>query len=409
MRILYLSHYFPPEGNAPASRVHELCKRWVRLGHQVSVITCAPNVPDGKVYQGYHNRLSQREWVDGIEVIRVWTYIAANQGTVRRIANYLSYAVTATLRAQLLPRPDIIVATSPQFFCGWAGVLSKWLSGRPLMLEIRDLWPESIVAVGAMRQPQLLALLEALELRMYGAADHITTVGEGYRARLLEKGVPEAKLTVITNGVDRELYASRPPDRALAARLGVEDRFVCCYAGTIGMASGLDIVLRAARELRARGDTSVCFLLVGEGAVRAELQAQAEREGLDNVIFTGRLPKADMPAVLSVADCCLVHLKKTELFETVLPSKLFEALAMRRPVILGVRGDAARVLEESGGGLCIEPEDDGALLEAIERLRGEPGLAQRFGERGEAHVVGRYDRDRLAGEYLGVLDDVARG
>ena len=403
MRILFFSHYFPPEGNAPASRVHEICKRWVATGHHVTVITCAPNVPDGKVYEGYSNRFTQRTWVDGIEVIRVWTFIAANSGTVRRIANYLSYAFTATLRAQLLAQPDVIVATSPQFFCGWAGVLSKWLLRRPLMLEIRDLWPESIQAVGAMNNPHLLRLLEGLEARMYGAADHITTVGEGYRSRLLEKAVSADKLSVITNGIDPARYEPRPADSAMARRLGLEGKFVCVYAGTIGMACGLDVVLRAAQNLKESGEREVAFVLAGEGAVRAELQAAATRSDLDNVIFTGRLDKAEMPALLSVADCCLVHLRKTPLFTTVLPSKIFEALAMERPIILGVEGDAARVLKASGGGLCIEPENEQELIDALLQLKRDPALRSRLGVQGGTHVRKHFDRDRLADAYAELI------
>ena len=403
MRILFFSHYFPPEGNAPASRVHEICKRWVATGHHVTVITCAPNVPDGKVYEGYSNRFTQRTWVDGIEVIRVWTFIAANSGTVRRIANYLSYAFTATLRAQLLAQPDVIVATSPQLFCGWAGVLSKWLLRRPLMLEIRDLWPESIQAVGAMNNPHLLRLLEGLEARMYGAADHITTVGEGYRSRLLEKAVSADKLSVITNGIDPARYEPRPADSAMARRLGLEGKFVCVYAGTIGMACGLDVVLRAAQNLKESGEREVAFVLAGEGAVRAELQAAATRSDLDNVIFPGRLDKAEMPALLSVADCCLVHLRKTPLFTTVLPSKIFEALAMERPIILGVEGDAARVLKASGGGLCIEPENEQELIDALLQLKRDPALRSRLGVQGGTHVRKHFDRDRLADAYAELI------
>ena len=191
MRILFFSHYFPPEGNAPASRTHENCKRWVRKGHKVIVITCAPNVPDGVVYEGYRNKLYQRENVEGIGVIRVWTYIAANKGTTRRIMNYVSYMLSAVFFALFLKRPSVVIATSPQFFCGWAGVIVSRLRRVPFILEIRDIWPESIVAVGAFRSKRLLRILEWLELKMYAAAHHIITVGKGYKRKLIEKGVQE--------------------------------------------------------------------------------------------------------------------------------------------------------------------------------------------------------------------------
>ena len=188
MHVLFFSHYFPPEGNAPASRTYENCRRWVAAGHRVTVITCVPNQPDGVAYAGYRNRLRQREQLDGIEVVRVWTYLAANRGTVRRVANYVSYMLSALLFSLFLPRPDIVVATSPQFFCGWAGVIAAHVRRVPLVLEIRDLWPDSIAAVAALRNQALLGFLEQLESWLYQAADHIVTVGEGYREELLRKG-----------------------------------------------------------------------------------------------------------------------------------------------------------------------------------------------------------------------------
>ena len=173
MRILYLSHYFHPEGTAPAKRVYEMCRRWVRLGHEVTVITCAPNVPSGVVYDGYRNTWLRRETVEGIETIRVWTYLAANRGTALRIANYLSYMVLAVIAGLRTPRPDLVIATTPQFFCGWAGVWVSRLRRLPFILEIRDIWPESIVAVGALGSPRLLRLLEHWERSMYRAGTRI--------------------------------------------------------------------------------------------------------------------------------------------------------------------------------------------------------------------------------------------
>jgi colanic acid biosynthesis glycosyl transferase WcaI len=188
VRILFLTHYFPPEVNAPATRTFEHCVRWARAGHDVTVVTCAPNCPGGVVYPGFRNAWRpQVEWVEGVRVVRVWTYLAPNAGTVRRILNYLSYMASAVLASLRLPRPDVVIATSPQFFCGWAGVLVARMKRRPLVLEIRDIWPESIRAVGAIRRRPLLRLLEKLERRMYLAADHVVTVGQGYRERILQR------------------------------------------------------------------------------------------------------------------------------------------------------------------------------------------------------------------------------
>jgi glycosyltransferase involved in cell wall biosynthesis len=406
---LFFSHYFPPEGNAPASRVHALCNRWVRKGCHVTVVTCNPNVPSGRVYEGYRNRLSQTEHIDGIRVVRVWTLITANEGVTLRSVSFLSYMFMATLRALFLARPDVIVATSPQFFCGWAGVLTKWLRRRPLVLEIRDIWPESIKAVQAINRHVLFSWLEWLEIRMYRAADMIVTVGGGYRNQLLVRNVPARKLHVITNGVDKDLFEPLECDLEQKRRLGLEGRFVCSYVGTIGMACGLDVVIRAGELLRARGRDDIAFLLVGDGAVRADLEDEARARSLDNVIFLGRQAKSEIPSLIALSDCCLVHLRGAQLFQTVLPSKIFEAFAMKRPLIVGVAGHAARIAERSGGGICIEPENEQQLVAAVEALHADPSRARSLAESGHAYVWEHYDRDRLADQYLMLLESLSPG
>ena len=266
MRILFFSHYFPPEGNAPASRTYENCKRWVRDGHEVTVVTCVPNCPDGVVYEGYNNRIRpQHEVIDGIRVVRVWTYIAAHKGTVRRIMNFVSYMCSAILVSCFLCRPSIIIASSPQFFCAWAGLIAGKLRRVPRILEIRDLWPDTIVAIGAMKNSFLLRFLELLEKWMYRGATHIVTVGDGYKSKLLEKGVCENDISVITNGVDLDFFHSKPHGNNAKQLWGLEGKFVCAYVGTLGLCSGLEVVPRAARILKEKGRDDIVFLLVGDG------------------------------------------------------------------------------------------------------------------------------------------------
>ncbi len=406
MRILIFSHYFPPEVNAPASRTYDNTRRWVAAGHEVTVITCAPNCPDGVVYKGYKNKLYQREIIDGVDVIRVWTYIAANEGTIRRILNYVSYMVSAVFFSFFLKRPDVIIATSPQFFCGWAGVLSSLIRRIPFILEIRDIWPESIIAVGAMRNNRLVRVLEWLEKVMYASAGHIVTVGDGYKRRLKEKGVSEDRISVITNGINRELFNPRQPDMALKRQYGLEDAFVCSYSGTIGMACGLEIVLEAAQKLRDRGIGDIVFMLVGDGASRKDIEAQARERQLDTVILTGRQPKDKMPDFLSISDVCFVHLKKTDLFTTVMPSKIFEAAGMRKPIINGVSGFAAEFIEKAGAGINIEPENSDQLIDALMLLRNNSSLCKSYGDAGHEYVITHYDRKKLAGSYLKIISEI---
>jgi glycosyltransferase involved in cell wall biosynthesis len=408
LRILFLSHYFPPEGNAPASRVHEMCRRWVRAGHHVTVITGAPNCPTGVLFEGYRNRLWQRETIDGIDVLRVWTYITANKGTVRRILSYLSYMFAAGIAALGARRPDVLIATSPQFFCGLAGAIVSELRRLPFVLEIRDLWPASIAAVGALRTRMLLKPLELLERLMYRSATRLVTVGEGYKRELRDRGVPATRMSVIPNGVDRELFVPTEPDPALRERYGLVGRVTCAYVGTIGMASGLDVVLRAARLLKQRNRDDIRFLLVGDGAVKPDLEAVARAEGLDNVIFTGRQPKSAIPAILASIEVCLVHLKREELFKSVLPSKIFESAGMAKPVILGVEGSAAELLRDAGGGITIEPENAEQLVTALERLAADPELGRQYGRSSQAYVQKHFDRDDLSDQYLDVLRETVR-
>ena len=407
MRVLVLTHYYPPESNAPAARTHAHCRRWSAAGHEVTVVTCVPNHPRGVPYRGYRNRVHQVEELDGVRVVRLFTFLAANVGVFRRAASWLSYLAAAVLYGLLARRPDVVLATSPQFFCAWAGVLVGAARRRPLLLEIRDLWPASIAAVGAIRARPVLWALEKLERRAYAAAAHIVTVGDGYRCELIARGVAPERVSVVMNGVDTELFHPRPPNRTLAARLGVTGRFVVAWCGTIGLAHGLEVVLRAAGRLLEQGRPDIVFLLVGDGARLDALRDAAARRGLDNVVFAGRLDRAEIPEVLSCADVCLVHLRASPLFTTVMPSKIFEAAAMGRPLVLGMRGFARRFVEDAGCGLCVEPGHDGELVEAVLRLAGDPGMRRRLGEAGRAYVQGTFDRDRLASRYLELIRQFA--
>lgn len=403
MKIVFLCHYFPPEGNAPAARTFEHAKRWVAAGADVTVITSSPNVPHGRVYPGYRNRLYQVEYLDGVKVVRVWTYLAANAGTLRRTLNYLSYMISASLVGLFGSRPQILIATSPQFFCGWAGVIVSTVRRVPFVLEIRDIWPDSIAAVGAINQRFTLQMLTHLERIMYRAADHIVTVGEGYQKALLERGVPEKKLSIIPNGADLDRF---DPTRVRRKKPPVHKNnssaadFRCLYVGTIGMASRLDLVLSAAAALEQRGDKSVEFWIVGDGADRERLETIARSKGLGNVKFTGLVRKSEIPELIEQSSACLVHLRNDPLFKTVLPSKMFEAMAMAKPVILGVAGAAKKILQEAAAGLTIRPENHRDLLHAIDTLKAHPDLRHRMGASGRAFTTDSYNRDYFAHIYL---------
>lgn len=397
MRILFLSHYFPPEVNAPASRTYEHCKQWVKDGHDVTVVTCAPNHPRGIVYAGYRNRLYFREEVEGIKVIRLWTYVTANEGIVKRTLNYVSYMFATIIAAPFLPSADVVLSTSPQFFNGLAGYFVSRMKRSPWVLEIRDLWPESILVVGAIKNQHVIRVLEYLEMFAYRKADRIVPVTEAFRRYMIDKGVDEEKIVVIKNGVDLDFYRDGSGDVELRRQLGIEGKFVASYFGTHGMAHHLETVLEAAERLRDRDD--IVFLLVGDGAERDRLARIRDQKKLDNVIMLGQQPKDRMPVLWAVSDASLVLLKKSDLFKSVIPSKIFESMAMRKPLIMGVEGESLELVESAGSGLAMQPENSGDLVRCVLKLANNPELCEKLGISGHEYVEKYYDRRNLARFY----------
>ena len=380
MRIVFFSHYYPPEVNAPASRTSEHARIWARAGHDVVVVTCAPNHPGGRLYPGYANLPRQSETIDGVRVVRVWTYLAANEGFARRTLNYISYAASATLGMVGLDRPDIVVSTSPQFFCGLTGLVAKTIWRRPWVLEIRDLWPESIVTVGAMRKGLIVRLLERIEALAYRRADRIVSVTDSFVAHIAERGGTREKISVIKNGANLELFTQAGDEEDCKRRYGLAGRFVAAYVGTHGMAHGLDTVLEAAKLLS--DDPRIVLLLVGDGAERERLEQRKREMGLGNVIMLGQQPKDAMPGIWAATDVSMILLRRSDLFKTVLPSKMFEAMAMGRPIVLGVEGEARALLDEAGAGIGITPQSAEELAAAVKRLADDRELARatrRFG------------------------------
>ena len=405
MRILALSHYYPPEVNAPASRLSEHARIWREAGHQVTVVTCAPNHPAGQLYPGYRNRLWQEEVIDGIRVIRLWTFMAANEGFLPRIANYLSYLFSVVVWMWRLPRADVVMSTSPQFFCGLAGWLLKRRK-RPWILEIRDLWPESIVTVGAMKRGAAIRAIEKVEAFAYRHADLVVSVTDGFVAHIRAHR-PKKPIAVIKNGVDLSRFASDPAAaEAFRAEHKLTGKFVASYVGTHGMAHGLRTMIATAERLRQRDD--IALLMVGGGAERETIKALRDAKGLTNIVMLDQLPKAAMPAVWGASDAALVLLKRVDTFKTVIPSKMFEAMALGVPMILGVEGEAKALMDEAGAGLAITPEDDAELATAIERLADDRALGRRIGASAQAFVRAHFDREKLACAYLDEFEALLR-
>jgi glycosyltransferase involved in cell wall biosynthesis len=404
MHILFLSDNFPPEANAPATRLHEHAQRWVRAGHQVTVITGAPNFPEGKLFPGYRNRWRAVEQLDGIRVVRVKTYITANEGFLRRTLDYVSFMLSSFIAGLFEQRPDVIVATSPQFFCavgGWALAAVRRL---PFVFELRDLWPASIVAVGAMRKSFTIRMLERIELFLYRRARAIIPVTFSFKDDLIERGIDGNKIHVVINGVDLDRYAPAPRDAELAVHYDLGDRFVVGYLGTHGLAHALDKVLEAAERLLDQDE--IVFFFAGGGAERARVESIVEEKGLHNVRLIPRQPKEMMPRLWSLCDVTLIPLRDTPVFSTVIPSKLFEAMGMGIPVVMSVPiGEATRIVEVTGCGVVVAPEDPEALAKALVELAGNPGRLQQYRDAALASAPA-YSRDTQARMMTDILQQV---
>jgi len=401
MKIQFMSENFPPESNAAATRVYERACYWVKWGHQVTVITSAPNFPEGKLFPGYENKWKQAEIMSGIRVVRVKTYIAANQDIVHRTFDFLSFMVTGFFAALKEERPDIIAATSPQFFTAVAGWAASAVRGLPFVFELGDLWPASIAAVGAMKRRLALKLLEKLELFLYQRSTHIAALTNSFKENLVERGINKNKITVVINGVDLARYGPRDCDMDLSKEWGLENKFVVGYIGTHGMAHALSNVLNAAKSIQ-ENDT-ICFLLAGAGAERASLMEDAKRRLINNVVFMPRQPKEMMPAIWSLCDVALVHLKNSPVFAGVIPSKIFEAEAMGLPILLAApEGEASNIVLNDKAGLHIAAEDPAALADSISQLASNKSALRTFAA-AALKAAPSHSRETQAHELLNVF------
>lgn len=396
MKILFLTDNFPPEVNAPATRTFEHCREWVKAGHDVTVITCFPNYPQGKVYPGYTNSLCKTECMDGIKVVRVWSYMTANKGFIKRIIDFISFSVTSFF-AGLFRECDIIVATSPQFFTALSGRTLGFFKRKPWIMEVRDLWPDSIKAVGAMKESVVLKYFSKEEKWCYSSAKKIVVVTNSFKREIAKKGIPEDKIFVIKNGANTELFKPREKSQELLRKLGLEGKRVLGYVGTLGMAHKIDFLIDCVKGL-----DDYALMILGNGAEKENIQQKIEGEGIKNVVLLDSVPKNEVAEYIALQDAALVNLRKSSLFTTVIPSKIFETASMRIPIMLGVDGEAREMVEEFGAGLFYEPENREDFLEKLNTLFSSPEVYKNCCDGGEK-LAAAYDRKRLAAEMLEII------
>ena len=410
MKILYVSQYFPPEMGAPAARVSELARHWVQSGHQVTVLTGFPNHPTGVIppdYRWKFRRLVYRETVDDIRVVRTWLLPFPNRKAHERILNYLSFCLSASLTGSFLGQPDVIIASTPQLFVG----LSGWWLGRikksPFILEVRDLWPDSITASGMGREGSMpIRVIRAVAGFLYRACEHIVVVTPAFREDLVSKwDMPSEKISIVENGVETDLFTPDGGRDTDKNALGLQGRFIVSYIGTLGLAHGLSTVLQGAAQLQAVLP-EIVFLFVGEGADKERLILLARDKGLLNVLFLPQQPREKIPSIIRASDVCLVPLRKADVFKTVIPTKMLEFMACGRPVILGVDGQSRQVLDEAQAGVFVEPENQVALVQAIKHLYQDGTLRQTLGRNGRNYIIEHLSREQTAKQYTTVLEKV---
>ena len=406
MKILYVSQYYPPEMGAPAARAAELARHWVNAGHDVTVLTGFPNHPTGVVppeYRKSMRRLVARETVRGVKLIRTWLLPFPNRKPYERMLNYASFFLSSATTGLFAAKPDVLIATSPQLLVALSGWWLAFVKRVPFVFEVRDLWPESLAAVGMDGDSLLNRVLGKIAGFLYRRSTHIVVVTAAFKTFLVENWkVPAEKISIVENGVETEVFSRQLEASSKKQTLGLEGKFVVCYIGTMGLAHGLETMIEAAAILKAE-NPRVQFLLVGEGADKDRIVELAQSRALTNVTFLGQQPREQVPGFISASDAGLVMLKKSELFKTVIPTKMLEFLSCACPVILAVDGQARQIMEAGSAGVFVEPENATDLVRAIQQLAENSSLCKELGENGREYIVRNYSRHQTAQVYLEIL------
>ena len=414
LAIGYLIQDFPPEGGAGPARAAEMSARWLSRGATVTVVTGMPNRrlagrADGDLLPEYRGRVFAEEEREGIRVLRSWAYTSSRKSFARTMVNNATFMASATISSLMkLGTPDVLIASSPPFLPHLAGSMIARSRSIPLVLEIRDLWPDYLVGMGILKPGGAAARsLFALERMLLRGAAHVVVVTESFRQRVIGKGVKADKVSVISNGVDATLYRpekGQPPIKGLERRM---DDFIVGYLGTFGAGQALSVIADAAAIL-ARDAPSVRVVLVGEGPDWNRVKSHADSLALPNLLIERSIHREQTRAFYNSIDVCLIPLAPVSIFQETVPSKIFEAMACARPVLASLTGEAEAIVNASGGGITVRPGDAAAIANGILKLRAmTPAERAAMGEKGRDYVLTNYRRESLADRYLDVLQDVA--
>lgn len=393
MRIVLLSQYFPPEVGATQTRVATFARHLAAQGHDVTVIAELPNHPMGRFFDGWRGRPVRVGVEDGYRVVRVWVHASPRKSRWRRISFYGTYLVAAVLAGLLLVRrrPDVVLASSPPLPVLLAARALAAVWRRPLVADIRDIWPAVGEALGEIPSGRTMELATTLERRLYDAAAGITCVTPGFVEHVVATGVEPTRVSLVPNGTLPEVFDPARADPTLRARLGLGDRFVVGYVGLHGIAQGLGALLEAAEVLQDEPD--VAFLFVGEGPVKEDLRRRAVASGLANVSFHDQVPIDEVVSWIRACDVVVVPLRDLPVLSTFVPSKLFDMMCAEVPVVLMVDGEARRILQEARAGVYVPAEDGEALARTLRSLRADVEGRRAMAAAGRRYVLARYTRD----------------
>lgn len=401
MRFLILTQYFPPETGAAQVRLKELAKGLQRQGHEVVVVTAFPNHPSGVIPPEYRGRWSMKDEVEGLPVYRTWVYPVQRGRFWKRLLNYFSFTFSSLWGILKAGPCDVLFVESPPLFLGMTAVLGSWIKRARLVFNVSDLWPESAVALGLVTNKTMIRMTEGLETWLYNRSWKLSAVTVGIRDTWIKRGIPADKIAFLPNGVNLELFRPLPPDQEFKEKLGLQDKFVLVYTGTMGYAQGLESVLEAANLLRS--ESQYQFLFLGDGTEKPKLEEMAQEMKLPNVQFLGFQPVTDMPRYMSLAAGSIIPLKKLKLFEGARPSKMFPAMGCAVPVIYSGEGEAVELIREAGAGLTVEPENSQEMAQAIRSLYELSDQGKSLGKSGRRYVEDHYSWDSIVSQWLNEL------
>ena len=398
IRFLFITDNFPPEFNAPASRTFDHITEWNKNDDiEITVLTCFPNFPFGKIYKGYKNKFYSIEYLDGIRVIRVWSYSARNAGTFKRILDFLSFSIMSFFIGTFLDF-DLIIATSPQFFTTWSAFFLSKLKRVPWFFELRDLWPETISTVNAINNKYILKILELIELYLYKDCNKVIALTDSFKKNLINRGIESTKIEVIKNGVNLELFKENSSEFKPDFFNKLKDKFLIAYIGTHGMTHGLDFIVKSIPRLEI---DNIHFIFLGDGATKSRIIHLAHDLKIRNITFLDPVEKHNIPSYYSSIDVALVCLRRSKTFRSVIPSKIFEACALSRPILFGVEGESKKLIQDYNAGISFIPEDFITFRESILKLMNHDVYQEL--QAGCKYLSNDFNRVNLANKMLDTL------